>query len=182
MILPCPRCSESSEKPSRGEAAPGLSAQLPNDIQIDPILVPRSPQNWSQNGVRNGLKWLLLFGCFLGPNLNPEMAPKWLQIWSQNGVSCPEVLLEPQMGPKMEPKCFRESQNRPKMALKCDAGARNGHQNGANMSPRAAPRRSGSPEWSQHASTMGRQGPWSAKLLRFASSLWTQARRNARSD
>ena len=110
--------SENSEKPSRGEAAPGLSAQLPNDIQIGPILVPKLLQNWSQNGVRNGLKIAVVLLLFLGLKLGPNMVPKWLQSWSQNGVSCPDVLLEPQMGPKMEPKCFRESQNGANMAPK----------------------------------------------------------------
>ena len=165
MILPCPRCPKNDETQSRGEAAPGLSAQLPDDIKIGPILLPKWHQNWSQNGVRNGLKFALVSGLVLVPKLAPKMAPKWLQNWSQNGVSCPDVLLEPQEGPKwtqhgsgspkMDPKWL---QNGSKMAPKCDAGARNGHQNGANTSPRAAPRRFGSPEWSQHASKMGRQG------------------------
>ena len=98
---------ENSEKPYRGEAAPGLSAQLPNDIEIGPILVPKWLQNWSQNGVRKGLKFALVFGLFFGPKLDPKMVPKRLQNWSQNGVSCPDVLLEPQVVSKMDPKWLR---------------------------------------------------------------------------
>ena len=121
MILPCPRCPKNNEKPSRGEAALGLSAQLPNDIQIGPMLVPKWIQNWSQNGVRHALKFALVFwlsvGPKLGPKLGPKMDSKWLQIWSQNEVSCPDVFLEPQMGskwsqnvsgsPNMDPKWFQ---------------------------------------------------------------------------
>ena len=106
--------SENSEKPSRGEAAPGLSAQLPNDIEIGPILVPKWLQNWSQNGVRKGLKFALVFGLLFGPKLDPKMVPKRLQNWSQNGVSCPDVLLEPQVGPKMDPNWLRSLKMDPK--------------------------------------------------------------------
>ena len=72
--------SENNEKPSRGEAAPGLSAQLADDIKIGPILVPQWYQNWSQNGVRNGLK---ICSCFwaafwaqTGPKNDPKLVPK----------------------------------------------------------------------------------------------------------
>ena len=149
--------SENSEKPSRGEAAPGLSAQLPNDIEIGLILVPKWLQNWSQNGVRKGPKFAFVFGLLLGPKLDPKLVPKRLQNWSQNGVSCPDVLLEPQVGPKMDPKWLRSPKMDPKWLP-----------NGASTASPSWPRRgtvcrcfldfaaiSKTSAGSQHASNMG---------------------------
>ena len=119
--------SENSEKPSRGEAAPGLSAQLPNDIEIGPILVPTWLQKWSQNGVGKGLKFALVFGLLFGPKLDPKWSqkgskigpnmgsaaqmcswsPKWAPKWTQSGSG----------SPKMDPKWL---QNGSQMAPKCD--------------------------------------------------------------
>ena len=111
MILPCPRCPKNDETQSRGEAAPGLSAQLPDDIKFGPILVPKWHQNWSQNGVRNGLKFALVLGLLFGPKLaqkcppngskfGPKMgsaaqmcswSPKWAPKWTRNGSGSPEM-------------------------------------------------------------------------------------------
>ena len=110
--------SENSEKPSRGEAAPGLSAQLPQDIEIGPILVPKWLQNWSQNGVRKGLKFALVFWAAfwaqIGPKNGPKKAPKLVPKWGQLPRCAPGAPSGPQNGPKMAP----ESQNGPKMAPK----------------------------------------------------------------
>ena len=127
MVLPCPRCQKNNENPSRGEAAPGLSAHIPNDTQIGPNLIPKWLQNWSQNGVRNGLNIALVLMMLFGSKRSPKMDPKWYHKGSQKRACTQEL-------PRGAP------------------GAQNGPQNVS----KSYPRRSRSPEWTQNASKMGR--------------------------
>ena len=99
-----------------------LVAKRRRDCQHISQMPSNSVQIWIQNSSKIGpkmvservLNLLLFLGCFFGPKLDPKMVPKRLQNWSQNGVSCPDVLLELQVGPKMDPKWLRS----PKMDAK----------------------------------------------------------------
>ena len=83
MVLRCLRCQKNKEKPSRGEVAAGLSAHIPHDTQIGPILIPKWLQNWSQNGIRNCVKLKLHLWMFFGAKRSPKIEPKWRQNCSQ---------------------------------------------------------------------------------------------------
>ena len=118
MILPCPRYPKTAKN--------HLVAKRHRDSQHSSQMTSKSVQFWSQNGSkigpkivsRKGLEFALLFGLLLGPNLDPKMVPKRLQNWTRNGVGCPAVLLEPQVGPKTDPKWLRSPKMDPKMAPK----------------------------------------------------------------
>ena len=95
MVLPSLRCRRNNEKPSRGEAASGLSTHSLNDTKRGPILIPKWSQNWSQNDIRNRNKINLRLmmhsgtrkapqnGAKMGPDNSkmaqdgPRMAPGW---------------------------------------------------------------------------------------------------------
>ena len=110
--------SEGSEKRRKHH----LVAKRHRDSQHSSQMTSKSVQFWSQNGTKIGpkmvsemvLKFALVFGLLFGPKPAPKMTPNW----SQNEVSCPDVLLEPQAGPKTDPKWLRGSQHGPKMAPK----------------------------------------------------------------
>ena len=86
MVLLCLRCQQNKEKQSRGEVAAGLSAHIPHDTRIGPILIPKWFHNWSQNGIINcdkiKLHLLMPFGAKRSPKMEPKWSPNCSQVWA----------------------------------------------------------------------------------------------------